>query len=363
MHKTKKLFELMKYIIQPAFVGIIVAILMILVFPNSFRQNISKDTIDALIENNIAHQLDSKISFSSAVSAAAPSVVNIYTLKDEKKNNLKTSLGSGVIMSSDGIIVTNFHVIKNAVQIKILLYDGRESPAEIIDWDREIDLAILKVNLDDLTPISLGNPDNVKVGDIVLAIGNPKGIGQAVTQGIISAVGINGLRLNSLENFIQTDAAINEGSSGGALIDIYGNLLGINTLSLNGNGASGIGFAIPVDEVKKVTSDIIKYGRVIRGWLGIGADMMLLTKKKSDEIGYNRVFVISEVVKSSPAAKSGLRIGDIILTIDNTPILDPEQSIKQITDVKPGQPVLLKILRTDVIEEVTVLAGDRALKI
>ena len=127
MHKTKKLFELMKYIIQPAFVGIIVAILMILVFPNSIRQNISKDTIDALIENNIAHQLDSKISFSSAVSAAAPSVVNIYTLKDEKKNNLKTSLGSGVIMSSDGIIVTNFHVIKNAVQIKILLYDGRET--------------------------------------------------------------------------------------------------------------------------------------------------------------------------------------------------------------------------------------------
>ena len=165
-----------------------------------------------------------------------------------------------------------------------------------------------------------------------------------------------------MENFIQTDAAINEGSSGGALVDIYGNLLGINTLSLNGNGASGIGFAIPVDEVKKVTSDIIKYGRVIRGWLGIGADMMLLTKKKSDEIGYNRVFVISEVVKSSPAAKSGLRIGDIILTIDNTPILDPEQSIKQITNVKPGQPVLLKILRTDVIEEVTVLAGDRALK-
>ncbi|MBE64998.1 MAG: 2-alkenal reductase [Porticoccaceae bacterium] len=362
MHKTKKLFEIMKYIIQPAFVGIIVAILMILVFPNAMRQSVSKDTIDALIEDNISHPLASKISFSNAVSAAAPSVVNIYTLKDEKNNYLKTSLGSGVIMSNDGIIVTNFHVMKNAVQIKILLYDGRESPAEIIDWDRELDLAILKVNLDDLKPISLGHPDSAKVGDIVLAIGNPRGIGQAVTQGIISAVGINGLRLNTLENFIQTDAAINEGSSGGALIDVNGNLLGINTLSLNGNGASGIGFAIPVDEVKKVTSDIIKYGRVIRGWLGIGADMMLLTKKKSDEIGYNRVFVISEVVKSSPAAKSGLRIGDIILTIDNTPILDPEQSIKQITNVKPGQPVLLKILRTDVIEEVTVLAGDRALK-
>ena len=364
MSSPKNLKNYLAFAFQPALIGITVAILIILIVPEISMNNrkVSVVEIEKLINDKVQEKLSGHMSYSDAVAAAAPSVVNIYSLSDSNNSRLKTSLGSGVIMQANGIIVTNFHVIKNALKIKVLLHDGRESPADVIGWDEEIDLAILQIDLNSLTPISSGDPSKASVGDIVLAIGNPRGIGQAVTQGIISAIGINGLRLNVLENFIQTDAAINEGSSGGALVDITGKLIGINTASLNGNGASGIGFAIPVDEVVKVTSDIIKYGRVIRGWLGIGADLITITKSKRAEIEYNQGFMISEIISESPAAKAGLQTGDIILSIDGNPIINPEQSISQIINVAPGQPVLLKILSGDKITQLTVYSGDRALK-
>ena len=364
MSSPKNLKNYLAFAFQPALIGIIVAILIILIIPEISMNNrkVSVVEIEKLVNDKVQEKLSGHMSYSGAVATAAPSVVNIYSLSDSNNSTLKTSLGSGVIMQANGIIVTNFHVIKNALKIKVLLHDGRESSADVIGWDEEIDLAILQIDLNSLTPISSGDPSKASVGDIVLAIGNPRGIGQAVTQGIISAIGINGLRLNVLENFIQTDAAINEGSSGGALVDITGKLIGINTASLNGNGASGIGFAIPVDEVVKVTSDIIKYGRVIRGWLGIGADLVTITRSKRTEVGSNLGFIISEIISDSPAAKAGLQTGDIILSIDGNPIINPEQSISQIINVAPGQPVLLKILSGDKITQLTVFSGDRALK-
>ena len=364
MNSPKNLKNYLAFAFQPALIGITVAILIILIVPEiSFNnRKVSAIEIEKLVNDKVQEKLSEHMSYSVAVAAAAPSVVNIYSLNDSNNRTLKTSLGSGVIMQTNGIIVTNFHVIKDALKIKVLLHDGRESPADVIGWDEEIDLAILQIDLNSLTAIRSGDPSKARVGDIVLAIGNPRGIGQAVTQGIISAIGINGLRLNVLENFIQTDAAINEGSSGGALVDITGKLIGINTASLNGNGASGIGFAIPVDEVIQVTSDIIKYGRVIRGWLGIGADLVTITRSKRAEIGYNLGFIISEIISDSPAAKAGLQTGDIILSIDGNPIINPEQSISQIINVAPGQPVLLKILSGDSITQLTVYSGDRALK-
>ncbi len=364
MNLPKKLKHYLTFAFQPALIGITVAILIILIVPEiSFNnRKVSVIEIEKLVNDKVQEKLSEHMSYSDAVAAAAPSVVNIYSLGDSNNRTLKTSLGSGVIMQTNGIIVTNFHVIKDALKIKVLLHDGRESPAEVIGWDEEIDLAILQIDLNSLTAIHSGDPSKARVGDIVLAIGNPRGIGQAVTQGIISAIGINGLKLNVLENFIQTDAAINEGSSGGALVDITGKLIGINTASLNGNGASGIGFAIPVDEVVKVTSDIIRYGRVIRGWLGIGADLVTITRSKRAEIGYNLGFMISEIISESPAAKAGLQSGDIILSIDGNPIINPEQSISQIINVAPGQPVSLKILSGDNITQLTVYSGDRALK-
>ncbi len=364
MNLPKNLKNYLAFTFQPALIGITVAILIILIVPEiSFNnRKVSVIEIEKLVNDKVQEKLSEHMSYSNAVAAAAPSVVNIYSLNDSNNRTLKTSLGSGVIMQTNGIIVTNFHVIKDALKIKVLLHDGRESPADVIGWDEEIDLAILQINLNSLTAIRSGDPSKASVGDIVLAIGNPRGIGQAVTQGIISAIGINGLRLNVLENFIQTDAAINEGSSGGALVDLTGKLIGINTASLNGNGASGIGFAIPVDEVVKVTSDIIKYGRVIRGWLGIGADLVTITRSKRTEVGSNLGFIISEIISDSPAAKAGLQTGDIILSIDGNPIINPEQSISQIINVAPGQPVLLKILSGDNITQLTVYSGDRALK-
>ena len=242
MNSPKNLKNYLAFAFQPALIGITVAILMILIVPEISTNNrkVSVVEIEKLVNDKVQEKLSEHMSYSVAVAAAAPSVVNIYSLNDSNNRTLKTSLGSGVIMQTNGIIVTNFHVIKDALKIKVLLHDGRESPADVIGWDEEIDLAILQIDLNSLTAIRSGDPNKARVGDIVLAIGNPRGIGQAVTQGIISAIGINGLRLNVLENFIQTDAAINEGSSGGALVDITGKLVGINTASLNGNGASGI---------------------------------------------------------------------------------------------------------------------------
>lgn len=366
MRETNNKKFLIEYIAKPVLLGLLVAAVLILAFPQ-FRPKTNDDAADLMTpsQSNLGADWIGPVSYAAAVSRAAPSVVNIYTLQAARSRSdpsNRISLGSGVIMQSDGLVLTNHHVIEGAVKILVLLYDGREVPATVVGTDPEIDLAVLKIEADNLNPIALGEPSESRIGDIVLAIGNPSGIGQSVTQGIISAKGRNGLRLNIFENFIQTDAAINSGSSGGALIDAYGNLLGINTATLNNAGSTGISFAIPADAAAKVLADIVQYGHVVRGWLGISAELGLVSNQFSNELGTTKIFGVTSVEPGGPTAKAGVKPGDIIFKIDGLPVTDPHTSISQITNVTPGQPVKLSIVRQDAIIEFTIIAGNRPLQ-
>ena len=353
------------FVFQPAVVGLFVAIILLWLVPEirTAKNSLSTEIV-SLDQSNFNQVWGQPASYSSAVARAAPSVVNIYTKKIERSNydtSVRDSLGSGVIMSADGLVMTNFHVISNAVEILVLLNDGREVMAKRIGVDIEMDLALLKINIGDLKPISLGNPTEANIGDVVLAIGNPQGIGQSVTQGIISAKRRSGLGTSDLENFLQTDADISDGSSGGALVDAYGRLLGINTATLHSKGAPGISFAIPADIAQEVLQDLVTHGRVVRGWLGIEANLRPLPLEFSQKFNFNRAFEVTDTATAGPAAKSGLRNGDYIITIDGLPITDPPTSVKQITDVSPGQPVKLKVIRRNKVIEFIVIAGDRGL--
>lgn len=306
------------------------------------------------------------VSYSSAVKRAAPSVVNIYTRKElrrrhplvddplfrhffkrsnpQQQNRLQSALGSGVIANKDGYILTNNHVIQDAADILVLLVDGREAPATVVGSDPDSDLAVLKIELAGLQPIPLQTASTAEVGDIALAIGNPLGVGQTVTQGIVSATGRYGLGLNTYENFIQTDAAINPGNSGGALIDAYGNLLGINTAVLD-KGYSGIGFAIPADTALDTLNDIIEHGKVVRGWLGITAAPMPEHMLNDLKVNLNNAFWVTDVAPNSPAANSGLREGDIITHINQRTLAGGRRTMFTIADTEPGKALSMTILR------------------
>lgn len=354
---------LMSFIVKPVLLGLGVAAILLFIDPQlgSYSQSTSTDTMTIDQSRN---QWSGPVSYASAVSRAAPSVVNIYTekgLSSTINTDPRVSLGSGVIMQADGIILTNNHVIDQARSILILLHDGRQARADIIGTDPEMDLAVLKIDLPNLVPINVGEPEQARIGDVVLAIGNPSGIGQSVTQGIISAKARNGLRLNEFENFIQTDADINEGSSGGALVDAFGNLLGINTATLSGTGASGISFAIPADAAVEVLADILRYGRPVRGWLGISAVPVLFNDKVPKALG-SQGFQISDIINGGPAAEAGVKLGDVIFKINNSTIKDFDKSVKQITDVVPGQPLNLDVLRQDRVIQFKIIAGDRGLQ-
>ena len=318
------------------------------------------------------------VSYSNAVKKAAPSVVNIYTkttikrsnhlplkhpffkrLKKQQSDRVQGSLGSGVIMDSAGFIVTSLHVVDSVDEILILLYDGRELPATMVGTDPETDLAVLKIDAESLQNISVGNPDQIEIGDVVLAIGNPFGMGQTVTQGIISATQRNGLNLTILENYIQTDADINPGNSGGALIDARGNLLGINTAVLNNENSEGIGFAIPVNEVQKVLTHIIDHGRVIRGWLGVEAIDITPAVATQLSLNFTTGLLVTAVVKEGPTHVAGILPGDIVTSIDGISVTDRHRSINQITEIFPGQPIALVIKRGTEFLEITATAGER----
>lgn len=323
------------------------------------------------------------VSYSEAVKTAAPSVVNIYARKFPNKhrypfiddplfrhyfNNanrslqrrLQSALGSGVIVNTDGYILTNNHVIEGAVEIVVLVNDGREALAEVVGKDPETDLAVLKVDLPNLTPATLGKPEQAQIGDVVLAIGNPFGVGQTVTQGIISATGRYGLDLSNYENYIQTDAAINPGNSGGALVDAHGALLGINTAILDDDNTSvGISFAIPSDQAMQVLRSIIENGRVIRGWLGVEAGP--LTPKIAQTFGLqegNGVMVVS-VYKNGPAHLAGLRPGDVITHIDQIPVGNGRNVMNQIAAKKPKEAVLVDVIRNGRSLRLTALLSER----
>ncbi|MFZ9642949.1 MAG: Do family serine endopeptidase [Candidatus Methylopumilus sp.] len=322
-------------------------------------------------------------SYSDAAQKAMPSVVNIFTSKKNSSNphqqflddplfkhffgdqlddqsQRETSLGSGVIVDESGLILTNQHVIEAADEIEVALADGRTVRAKIVGADPDTDLAVLKINVKNLPAITFANPEKNKVGDVVLAIGNPFGVGQTVTQGIISALGRNHLGISTFENFIQTDASINPGNSGGALIDADGNLVGINSAIYSRNGGSmGIGFAIPVSIAKQVMEQIIRQGSVTRGWIGIETQDLNTELATSFKLKNTQGALIAGIIKNSPAERSGLKAGDILLEVNGLQVLDSNHMLGLISALKPNKQALLKIARDQKEIKVSVLIGRR----
>jgi serine protease DegQ len=312
-------------------------------------------------------------SYHEAVKKSMPAVVNIFTSKiikqplvrKDKRSNSDplfqffngysdeepiSSLGSGVLVSPEGIIITNHHVINDADQIEVAFSDGRKLKAKMIGSDPETDVAVLKIDAPNLpTPITLGKIDSVHIGDVVLAIGNPFGVGETVTSGIVSAMGRDHVGINTFENFIQTDAAINPGNSGGALIDTRGNLIGINTAIFSNNGGSmGIGFAIPVNLVKQVMESIVKTGGVTRGWIGIEPQNLTPELINSMRLPKDtRGIVVTGVLEGGPADHANLKPGDVLVSLNNESIKDVRDLLNKVTGIEPGTAVNCKIIRKE----------------
>jgi serine protease DegQ len=322
-------------------------------------------------------------SFRDAAKLAMPSVVNIFTSKTaapsqnpfmddpffkkffgdrfDEKQEKQVSLGSGVIVSAQGYILTNNHVVEAADEIEVALADGRKAIAKVVGSDPETDLAVVKIDLDNLPAITLGHVEDARVGDAVLAIGNPFGVGQTVTMGIISALGRNHLGiLDAFENFIQTDAAINPGNSGGALIDANGNLLGINTAIYSRSGGSlGIGFAIPVTTVKTVMDSIIKNGQVVRGYIGV--EPQDITPELAESFGLKKTngAIIAGVLKGGPADKAGMLPGDILVSVEGKDVSNMADMLNQIAQLSPGMKAKIVVLRRNQENALNVLVGVR----
>lgn len=318
-------------------------------------------------------------SYHDAVATASPSVVNIYTtqkvashpymddpiirryyefygdMPQEDENS--TNLGSGVIVSQDGYIITNAHVINKADSIVVGMNDGRKVSATVVGVDSESDLAVIKVNLTGLKPLGFREKP-IQVGDVVLAIGNPFGVGQTVTQGIISATGRSGLGINTFEDFIQTDAAINPGNSGGALVDAYGQLVGINTAIFSRSGGSmGIGFAIPTSSVEQVMNAIIKTGKVSRGWLGIEVQGRVQDPSKLEDTSQG--VTVMNVIPNSPASKAGIQRGDVIVSLDSQPMNDGNSLVQYVARKSPNTVLTAKVKRGDKDMTVPITLSER----
>ena len=315
-------------------------------------------------------------SLRAAVQKAAPAVVSINTSTTtrnpqsgdpwfrfffgDRGEQQQSGLGSGVIMSPEGYILTNNHVVEGADAIEVVLPDARSAVAKVIGTDPESDLAVLKITLDKLPAITLGNSDALQVGDQVLAIGNPFGVGQTVTSGIVSALGRNQLGINTFENFIQTDAAINPGNSGGALTDINGNLMGINTAIYSRSGGSmGIGFAIPVSTAKQVMESIVKNGQVVRGWIGVEPNELTPELAQTFGIQSAQGVIVTGVLNSGPAAEAGIRPGDVITQVAGQPVRTVSELLTRIAGLTPGQATPFALQRQGQAVEVSVTPAQR----
>jgi serine protease DegQ len=358
-----------------------------LLFPNLLEGTLTKK-LSAVVVKYAEPSLNISLagSYSPAVKKAMPTVVNIFTSKkavdnphqkysddptfrqffgdqsDEQdaQSQPENSLGSGVIVSEQGLILTNNHVIATADEIEIALSDGRKMSAKVVGTDPETDLALIKIEADNLPAITFASSEKLNVGDVVLAIGNPFGVGQTVTQGIISALGRNHLGINTFENFIQTDASINPGNSGGALIDTEGNLVGINSAIYSRSGGSmGIGFAIPATLAHQVMDQIAIHGNVTRGWIGIEAQDITPELAESFKLKLVQGALVAGVMRGGPADRAGLRAGDILLTIENKPISDTGSMLNLIAALIPNQKATLKIARAEQTINVVVLIGRR----
>tara|TARA_B110000116_G_C16764329_1_gene550036 strand:- start:496 stop:1581 length:1086 start_codon:yes stop_codon:yes gene_type:complete len=307
-------------------------------------------------------------SYADAVDIAAPAVANVYTRRlmpntgpgGSGRFRVNTSVGSAVVIDTEGYLVTNFHVVRLANEIRLQLADGRIANPQLIGVDAETDLALLKVDLGPLPAMPLGRSDQLRIGDIVLAIGNPYGLTKTVTQGIVSATGRGVLGMLTFENFIQTDAAINEGNSGGALINTNGQLVGINTAVLMQDASTeGIGFAIPVDLVRGVVDEIKKNGRVIRGWVGIVPDELTRVEAEALGINSNTGILLNTIVPNSPAEAAGLRQGDVILSINGETIRSRQQALLIVARLNPEDQVEMEGFRDGQRFRVSLIAAER----
>ena len=337
---------------QAVTAGVVVFVFATLVAPESLPWRARTVVIGGAGAPASTERREAVASYSAAASRALPSVVNVYAVKAPTRR-LPASpwpfadpdedprggggLGSGVVVSADGYVLTNNHVVEGAGTVAVALADGKPAPAKVIGTDPETDLAVLKIEARDLRAITLGDSDALQIGDVVLAIGNPFGVGQTLTQGVISATGRNRVGINTFENFIQTDAAINPGNSGGALVDAAGRLIGINTAILSPSGGSlGIGFAIPVRTANEVMTQLIKEGRVARGWIGVEAQD--LTPELARAIGVRAAAgaVIMRLLRGGPADRAGLRAGDVVVSLDGKPIADTRELVNLTAAIKPG---------------------------
>jgi serine protease DegQ len=326
--------------------------------------------------------LPSPGSFSAAARKAMPSVVNIFTSKEvkvprhpfmedplfrrffgdqlEDDTQRASSLGSGVIVGTEGYILTNHHVVEAADDIEVALNDGRQAKAKLVGMDPESDLAVLKIELQNLPAITFGRLEGVNVGDLVLAIGNPFGVGQTVTMGIVSGLGRTHLGINTFENFIQTDAAINPGNSGGALVDSGGNLIGINTAIYSRTGGSlGIGFAIPVSLARHVMEQIIQTGSVTRGWIGVEVQDITAELAESFKLAGSQGVLIAGVVRNGPAERAGIRPGDILLEVNGKAVIDSAEMLNVVAEAQPGKEADLKLMRNGKDFSVKLTVGKR----
>ncbi len=323
------------------------------------------------------------LSYSDAAQRAVPSVVNIFTSKDVKlqpnhpflndplfrryfggeqpgRRQQSSSLGSGVIVGADGLVLTNHHVVESADEIEVLLSDGRRTRAKVVGSDPETDIAVLRTELSNLPAVTFGDADKARIGDVVLAIGNPFGVGQTVTMGIVSALGRTQLGINTFENFIQTDAAINPGNSGGALVDAQGRLLGINTAIYSRTGGSlGIGFAIPVSTARQVMDQIVASGSVTRGYIGVEPQDVTPELAQAFKLPRKDGAIIAGVMRAGPAEKAGVKIGDILIEVEDKPVSNTVAMLNLIAQLPPGTEARFKFLRDGRELSLPITVGKR----
>ena len=373
--QIRKLFY---FLLQIIIGGLAAAFLyVLLVEPNLLQKNdtriveVRETSAQPAAKGTIENRLDKTgpVSYADAVASAAPAVVNVHTAKiitrqihpllddpifkhffgerfKNSRKEIETSLGSGVLISEQGYILTNNHVIAGAIEIQVLLADGRKASASVVGTDVDTDLAVLRIEAGELPSIIIGDSKGLRVGDIALAIGNPFGVGQTVTMGIISATGRDQLGITNYDDFIQTDAAINPGNSGGALINAHGELIGINSAIYSRSGGSqGIGFAIPISMAKGVMKQIIEQGHVVRGWLGIEAQDLTPQLAESFKLATTEGVLISGVLRNGPADDAGLLPGDIVISINNTRVTESREAMKIISMQLPDTSITLGVIR------------------
>ena len=377
-----KFFKAAGFILQFALIGLAVAVIYLFATSERSRQEL----LDFLApgERQVREMPAGVYSYADAVASSASSVVTIYTsktveeaphplledpvfskffgdqLERRRRNRSETNLGSGVIIGSEGYILTNQHVVDGADEILIALADGRGSQARLVGQDRDTDIAILQVPLGGLEGIRIAESNALRVGDVVLAIGNPLNVGQTVTMGIVSATGRNRIGLNTFENFIQTDAAINPGNSGGALINARGELIGINTAIFSqAVGAQGIGFAIPITLALDIMRQIIDHGEVTRGWLGVeGTELSESAARATGNPGIRGALIVGVFI-DSPADLAGIRSGDIVVAVDGSPVQGIRDLLDQVTRHKPGERVEVELYRGTEHLTVTMKVSQR----